>query len=68
MVNSQVPRSANRDPSGYVTNGCPKVCEVWTASSFLPGVSPTTRTGSWSWSSNGKVHIIWAGTIHEYYT
>lgn len=59
---------ANRDPSGYVTNGCPKVCAVWTASTFLPGVAPTTRTGSWSYTSDGKVHIVWAGTIHEYYS
>lgn len=58
---------ANRDPSGYVTYGCPKVCAVWTATTFLPGRSPTVRTGSWSYTSDGKVHIIWAGTIHEYY-
>lgn len=58
---------AHRSPSGYTTAGCPKVCDVWTATSFLPGTSPTLRIGSWSYTPTGAVHIVWGGTIHEYY-
>ena len=59
--------NAWRLATGYRTTGCPEDCEVWTARGFEPGAAPSSRGGSYRWSSLGNLVVSWPDGRSETY-